>query len=174
MVLRSAGKMEPVDLDLSALPDITEPEMDFVDSSFFSGDSSRQLPTPATLLQEYGGRQTRVIKIEHLNMVVKTNHESKLRLEELQAIWAIRQAFPNGEIPVPEIFGWRRHCGQIFIYMSLVQGETLQDAWPGLTAADKRSLQNQLRAIVGSLRRLILPTTMIGKSLSRIQGATPK
>ena len=154
-----------------ALPDITQPEMDFIESSFFqSGDSSRSLPTPAALLKEYSQRNTRVIKMEHLNMVVKINHESKLRLEELQAICAVRQAFPSGEIPVPEIFGWRKYCGQVFIYMSLVEGESLHDAWSSLTPGDKTSLQIQLRAIIESVKRLVLPNTMIGKSPPCTQG----
>jgi hypothetical protein len=45
--------------------------------------------------------------------------------------------FVHGEITVPEVFGWRRHDGFVFIYMSLIRGRNLREAWPSLTERDK-------------------------------------
>ncbi|KAF4983413.1 hypothetical protein FZEAL_1142 [Fusarium zealandicum] len=151
-------------IHVSALPDITQAEMDFLDSSFFrSGDAPRpQLPSPSFLLEEYGDCGADVIKIEKLNMAVKVNYECHLNLEEVQTMWAIRKAFPNDEIPVPEVFGWRKQDDRVFIYMSLVPGETLRQAWSSLTANDKTSLQTKLRDIIGSLRRLTQTPEIIG------------
>ncbi|KAM0425331.1 hypothetical protein ACHAPT_009387 [Fusarium lateritium] len=90
-------------------------------------------------------------------MAVKINYEPYLRLEEAQTMWAVRKLFPNGEVPVPEVFGWRKYGGRVFIYMSLIPGKTLREAWPSLTIGDKNSLQARLREIVTSLKQLESP-----------------
>ena len=96
-------------IDISSLPDISQPEYDFLDSSFFQDDATRQLPTPAFIFDHrpYGGRG--VEKFEELGLAVKYGPSDYLRLEEAQTLYAIRKAFPNAEIPVPEVFGWRTH-----------------------------------------------------------------
>jgi hypothetical protein len=160
--------MDSIFINVNELPDITKSAMDFGESSFFqSGNPLQQLPEPAALLQgTFPGAKAfhRVIKIEHLNMIVKSNDESWTHLEELQVLWAVQRAFPNGEIPVPELFGWRKYEGRVFIYMSLVHGQTLESLWPMLTAVDKKSLQKQLKNIILSLRRLLLRKPIIGES----------
>lgn len=93
-------------LDILALPDISKSEMDFLDSSFFRSHAS--LPTPASILQQYGARGACVIKIPDLSMAVKIDQASYLRLEEVPTMYAMRQMFPDGEVPVPEVFGWRK------------------------------------------------------------------
>ena len=130
--------------------------MDFLDSSFFQSDESLipQLPTPVSIIEQYGDKGARVIKIEDLNVAVKIDQASYLRLEEAQTMRAIRQIFPNGEVPVPEVFGWRRYNDQVFIYMSLVHGQTLREAWSSLTVDDKTSIRRDLGQIVASLRRI--------------------
>lgn len=141
-------------LDTSTLPDVSKTETDFLDSSFFQSDGSPrlQLPTPTSIIEDYGDGGARVVRIESLNVAVKIDHVSHLRLEEVQAMRAIRQIFPNGEIPVPEVFGWRRHGDQNFIYMSLIHGKTLREAWPSLTEDDKEFIRSELRQIIASLR----------------------
>ncbi|KAJ4254487.1 hypothetical protein NW762_010086 [Fusarium torreyae] len=98
-------------IDASALLDITQAEIDFLNSSFFqSSDTPRpQLPSPSPILEEYGDSGANVIKIETLGMVVKINYESHPNLEEVQTMWAIRKAFSNNEVPVPEVLGWRKY-----------------------------------------------------------------
>jgi hypothetical protein len=147
--------------------------MDFLDSSFFqsSSASTRRLPTPQSIISQYGDGGKRVIILANLSMVVKIGFLEELRLEEVQTMCAIRQAFPQGEIQVPEVFGWRRYGGrhgeQLFVYMSLIHGETLQVAWPSLTDDDKIAIQDDLRRVVSTLRRLTQDNTQnIGMSLS--------
>ena len=47
---------------------------------------------------------------------------------------------PNDDIPVPEVFAWRKHDDRVYIHMSLVPGKTLRDSWSCLTTRDKASL----------------------------------
>ena len=153
-------------IGVSALPDISKDEMDFLDSSFFqSGESPKpQLPPPASIVEKYGSRGgALIVRIEEQNMIIKIDHKSYLRLEEAQAMCAIRKAFPNGEIPVPEVFGWRRHDDHVFLYMSIIHGKTLRQAWPLLTVDDKRSIHEDLARITDSLKRIVpYPPGMIG------------
>ncbi|POR30952.1 Phosphotransferase enzyme family protein [Tolypocladium paradoxum] len=145
-------------IDISCLPDVSEPEMDFHDTSFFRSNLHNcpvpQLPTPASILEQYPNGGAYVAKFEHLNLAVKFGQSSYLRLEEAQAMRAMRQIFPNNEVPVPEVFGWRKHGDQTFIYMSLIRGPTLREAWPSLTEADKKAICGELRCIVAALRQI--------------------
>ena len=67
---------------------------------------------------------------------------------------AVRGAFPNHEVPVPELFGWRQFGGKNFIYMSHIAGKTLREAWPTLTEVDKKSIQDDLKRTIVTLRQV--------------------
>ncbi|KAH8200232.1 hypothetical protein TruAng_005624 [Truncatella angustata] len=67
---------------------------------------------------------------------------------------AVKRAFPNNEVPVPEVFGWRRYGDKCFIYMSLIPGKTLREGWPALTEVDKKSICNDLAQIIVALRQV--------------------
>lgn len=67
---------------------------------------------------------------------------------------AMRQAFPNGEVPVPEVFWWRRYEDQVFIYMSLIRGQTSREAWPSLGDTDKEVIYGDLARIVSLLKQI--------------------
>jgi len=60
-----------------------------------------------------------------------------VRLEEAQTMRALKSIFPSGEIPVPEVYGWRKHEGYNYIYLSLIPGSTLRQAWPTLQDGEK-------------------------------------
>ncbi|WXC60307.1 hypothetical protein SNK03_006172 [Fusarium graminearum] len=164
-------------IDVSALPDITQPEMDFLDSSFFqTRDSTQarpQLPTPASLFEEYGDCGADVITIKELNLAIKTDAQAYLNLEEVQTLWVIRKVFPNGDVPVPELFSWRKYGDWVFIYMSLVPGETLREVWQSLDEDDKASLQNRLKEIIGTLRKLKQSPEIIGECIQCLRFDCP-
>nr|POF06968.1 hypothetical protein CFP56_31592 [Quercus suber] len=142
-------------VSMSNLPDISKTEMNFYDTSFFQeGPTVRQLPSPSSILQQSPNSASGVVKLSHLNLAVKFNSSSYLRLEEAQTLRAIRLAFPNGEIPVPEVFGWRQHEGNNFIYMQLIQGQTLREAWSSLSQTNREAICVQLSDVVRSLQRL--------------------
>ncbi|KAL1297356.1 hypothetical protein AAFC00_004897 [Neodothiora populina] len=165
----SSNESRQPHLDILTLPDISKSDMDLVDSSFFQSDDSpkRELPTPASILEKGGDQGVSVIKIPDLNIAVKIDQATYLRLEEAQTMCAMRQMFPNGEIPVPEVFGWRRYNGQVFIYMSLIHGETLRVAWPSLTEDNKLSIQSDLRQIIMRLRRITQDAPPVIASVNR-------
>lgn len=151
----AAKRADYLRIDIASLPDIAEAEMDFRDTSYFqSGHVS--LPSPVSILQQFPDEGTRVVKFKHLNLAIKISESSYLKLEEAQTMRAIRQVFANNEVPVPvpEVFGWRQYGDQNFIYMSLIPGQTLREAWPTLTDTDKILIREDLSQIVKELRRL--------------------
>ncbi|KAI1774792.1 kinase-like protein [Hypoxylon cercidicola] len=145
-------------MDDVSFPDSSTGKIDFYESPFFHGSSPvlPQLPSPAAVRKEWNtqGRHTRAIKFEHLKLAVKFGRPTSVKLEEAQTMRAIHQAFPNKEVPVPELFGWRVDQGDNFIYMSLVEGSTLRETWELLTQNEKVSLRDQLGQMVVALRQL--------------------
>lgn len=140
---------------VSHLPDATKPNMDFLDSSFFK-NPGQCLPTPAqvrALSSDVStSPQPRPIIFENPDVFVKFG--PYITVAEAQCLWMIRRVF-HGRIPVPEVFGWRTDKeNYVFIYMELIQGQTLLDIWDDLTSLDKKSLCDQLCQIVSFLRQL--------------------
>ncbi|KAK4182579.1 hypothetical protein QBC35DRAFT_151503 [Podospora australis] len=82
--------------------------------------------------------------------------DSNVTATEGKNLLLLRQIFKNGEIPVPEVYGWRRDAenGERVVYTSLPQGNTLEDRWGGLTDVEKTSVCEELRGIVRTWRRL--------------------
>jgi aminoglycoside phosphotransferase (APT) family kinase protein len=86
-------------------------------------------------------------------MKLLVKYGSSLSIAEGQCLWAIRKALGQ-DIPVPEVYGWRRDGNEVFIYMQLIEGQTLEDIWDKLAQTDRALIRHQLRHIVTSLRSL--------------------
>ncbi|KAF7195136.1 hypothetical protein HII31_03604, partial [Pseudocercospora fuligena] len=158
-------------VDESSLPDPSQPQADFLDTSFFQRTSKErcELPSPASVLEKDargGGRGT--VAFPELNLLVKFDEAVYLRFDEAVTMRAIRQIFRHDEIPVPEIFGWRTYGTMNFIYMSLIHGKTLRDAWPSLTESDITKICTQLSHVVSSLRSITRGSTQ--KVIGSISG----
>lgn len=128
--------------------------MDFLESSFFKDNAPDQcLPTPSEVRTLSGPGQFRPqpvpVRFEHLNLIVKFGRY--VTIAEAQCLWVIKRVLGD-EVPVPEVYGWRVDGRDVFIYMQLVQGETLKDRWDSLGVADKTTVCDDLRRIMRSLR----------------------
>lgn len=129
-------------------------EMNFLDSSFFK-EPSKSLPTPAQVRalskDIHANPQPQPVIFEESKVFVKFG--PYVTIAEAQCLWMIKRTFGD-EIPVPEVFGWRvDEENYVFLYMELIQGQTLQDGWNELTSQDKSSLCDELCQIVNRLRR---------------------
>ncbi|TQB69519.1 hypothetical protein MPDQ_001730, partial [Monascus purpureus] len=60
----------------------------------------------------------------------------------------------KGQVPVPEVFGWTEDGGQVFIYMSLIEGETLQERWGDMNENERRFVCEELKCMVKAWRSL--------------------
>lgn len=123
------------------------------DSSFFTKGNT-QLPTPAEIRSAAGAgyrrRRAPPVLFPSLNILVK--YGSEITIAEGQCLWAIRRTLPT--ILVPEVYGWRRDNDEVFIYMELVNGVTLESVWRDLDLEEKLDICKQLRSMLEDLRGL--------------------
>ncbi|KAE9373190.1 hypothetical protein N431DRAFT_482290 [Stipitochalara longipes BDJ] len=124
----------------------------FKESSFFSkGHGSLPRPEDVRRLGNTDPWATPTpVSFPALNLLVK--YSPRITFAEGQCIWAIQHFLPS--VPVPEIYGWCRNQGQIFLYVQLIDGITLADAWPDLVVEEKYEICVQLDRILGDLRQL--------------------
>ncbi|KUI57759.1 hypothetical protein VP1G_05064 [Cytospora mali] len=131
--------------------------VDFPETSFFTTASAggpRSIPAPSQVLAKHDVKSPYIVVFKELKLVVKYGDSDEVRLEEAIVMRTIRKAFPDGQVPVPEVFGWRVVDGKNFIYMSLMPGVCLGDIWNSLSRADKRSICGSLGRVVSALGRL--------------------
>ncbi|KAK8147722.1 hypothetical protein G3M48_001145 [Beauveria asiatica] len=129
-------------------------------SSFFCEGRASALPSPneiRLLNGNSGGVRTGdfyrppPVRIPSLGLLVKYGADVTAR--EAKAQMMVREKL-GGQVPIPEVFGWTMDEGQVFIYMQLVEGDTLEARWENLGEANRRSVCAQLRCMVDSWRSL--------------------
>ncbi|KAF4443108.1 phosphotransferase family [Fusarium acutatum] len=130
----------------------------FQDSTFFARNGPKAIFPSADQVRaksEAGDhvlhKRNTVIFVS-LGLVVKFGREPRVTVAEGQCLWWLRRYLPS--VPVPEIYGWTEDGGEIFLYMQLVNGMTLEKRWDSLSSKDKAGVGEQLRDMVGELRRV--------------------
>jgi hypothetical protein len=128
----------------------------FEDSSFFRGGrASRKLPSPdevrKTGSQGRDRNRPAPVLFPSLGLVVK--YGRAITIAEGQCLWAVRKLIGQ-VVPVPEIYGWQTDGDDTFIYMELIQGDTLEQRWDTLTKEEREDICHQLRRMVDSWREL--------------------
>ncbi|EFR03524.1 phosphotransferase enzyme family protein [Nannizzia gypsea CBS 118893] len=120
-----------------------------------------ELPSPANVREQgivqdptLKGRDFsfRPVHYEQLGLIVKYGRAPQVTVAEGQLLWVLRRVLPT--VPVPEAYGWTHDKGQVFIYMELVQGFTLEQRWGFLDQAERIEICKQLRAMILELRKL--------------------
>jgi aminoglycoside phosphotransferase len=135
----------------------------FLESSFFSRNGpGAELPSPADVrarsaVQNPGAQQTTYrippVRYEELGLIVKFGSAPRVTVDEGQCLWALRRALPD-VLPVPEVYGWTHDGGQVFIFMELVRGVSLERRWESLSEVDREGVCRQLREMISGLREL--------------------
>lgn len=128
---------------------------DFEHMEHFNCDRpSRLFPSPAEvrvnpLLRETLGSCP--TKFNSLNILVK--HGENIIASEAHCLQALRRLLPN-EVSVPKVYGLCEDGGEVFIYMELIRGVTLESQWGSLSDQTKKEVSKQLRTIVKGLSSL--------------------
>ncbi|CVL07615.1 uncharacterized protein FMAN_14494 [Fusarium mangiferae] len=130
----------------------------FGDSTFFARNrpgvafpSADQVRAKSEACDHVLHRKNTVI-FELLGLVVKYGKEPRVTVAEGQCLWWLHRNLPS--VPVPEIYGWIDEAGEVFLYMQLVEGVTLEKRWDSLSRQDKVGVCEQLRDMVDELRRV--------------------
>lgn len=146
------------DIPLQEIPDSSLLQMDFLESTWFkTHGQSHQLPTPERV-RAIGESQrvATVVRFEELGIVVKSG--SHIHVTEAINLWAVRK-FCGDSVPVPEVYAWRvlereDQSNEVFIYMQLMPGPTLEERWATLLDTEKRNISHELRDMVSCFRTL--------------------
>lgn len=124
-------------IPLTDLPDGSQAQMNFLDSSWFRNHSrTRAFPSPEQVRSLSNPRRLlQLVQFEELNIIVKFG--AYISTSEAINLWAIRRVFQN-QVPVPEVYGWRvverdGKTPEVFIYMQLIHGPTLDQRWDSMT-----------------------------------------
>jgi hypothetical protein len=126
----------------------------FADTSFFTQNRGT-LPLPADIRAQaktYNPARPPPVIYSELGLLIK--YGSEITIAEGQCLWAIRRLLGSSKIPVPEIYAWSSDGGQVFLYMELVKGLTLHQAWDSISKDGKDIVCDQLAKIVRALRLL--------------------
>ncbi|RYO76718.1 hypothetical protein DL763_010230 [Monosporascus cannonballus] len=132
----------------------------FHESSFFKEQRAPALPTPEEVraINESTGhvRSTNFnrpppVIVPSLGLVVK--YGADVTIVEAQTQMMVREQLQD-RVPVPEVFGWAEDGDQRFIYMSLIQGETLGERWPGMNEIERKAVCEELKQMVNAWRTL--------------------
>ena len=144
----------------------------FTESSFFTEQRAPALPLPAEIreLNKSSGhhratslRRPPPVSIPSLGLFVK--YGSKVTVTEAETQVFMRSQL-SGRAVIPEVFGWIEDGGQVFIYMSLVQGDTLQKRFPDLNEDERQAICKELRSLVNAWRSIAQEASdpYVGKS----------
>ncbi|OAX84788.1 hypothetical protein ACJ72_00841 [Emergomyces africanus] len=145
------------------------PNEDFWQSSFFK--KWPQLPSPedvrAQARAQYqagsapDGRKTfgdtgpqwnpPPASFESMGLFVKWG--ANIMIAEGQTLYALRH-FLERSVPVPELYGWRTDGGEVFLYMELVRGQTLEKVWDSLSPDERTKVCLQLHTYISNVRCL--------------------
>ncbi|KAF9773247.1 hypothetical protein IL306_008979 [Fusarium sp. DS 682] len=132
----------------------------FPESAFFQENRASALPSPAEVraLNEATGhyraksvnRPPPVI-IPSLGLAVK--YGTNVTAAEAEAQIMLHERLQN-QVPVPEVFGWTEDEGQRFIYMALIEGDTLQKRFRDLNEDERQALCKELKEMVNAWGKL--------------------
>lgn len=132
----------------------------FTASTFFQQRRAVSLPAPEKVRRinrksgnEDAERFNRPppVTIPSLGLFIKYGADVTVAEAETQLLMYERL---QGQVPVPEIFGWMEDGEQVFIYMQLVQGQTMLARWPTLNEIERQSVCAQLKSVVAAWRGL--------------------
>ncbi|KAK2789550.1 hypothetical protein FQN53_001669 [Emmonsiellopsis sp. PD_33] len=158
---------EPVRLTPSMIP--TSPNFEVGDSQFFK--KWTRLPSPEEVRAQAKAQHAAGVSIdnrknlsltgphvrpppvvfENLGLFVKWGTATKI--SEAQSLYAVGK-YLQGNVPAPQIYGWRVDGAEKFIYMEYMQGQTLEQVWDTLSPDECVSICDELRTIYDNLRQL--------------------
>lgn len=135
-------------------------EKQILDSSFFREARGSALPSPAEVRatnEKLGTvrcknfRRPGPVKFPALGMLVKYGSNTTIGEAETQKMVYGKL---KGKVPIPEVYGWTMDGGQGFIYMELIEGDTLEERWATMSEDEKLSVCTELHGMVKEWRAL--------------------
>jgi hypothetical protein len=150
MVFTMDEESKPQEISVRSLP--SGPSVVFKDSTYFLRNGhENSLPSPAEVRAYQHPGKHGPVQFESLHLLVKYGKE--ITIAEGQCLSALRRFLPS-QVPVPEVYGWFDDNGEVFIYMEITEGVTLEKKWESLSKQERETVCGQLRAMLLALRNL--------------------
>jgi hypothetical protein len=135
-------------------------EVNFHDSSFFQKHDLASLPSP-NMVREIASRsqdprtirRTRPPPVYFPSLGLCVKYGTEITIAEGQCLLFVRSKLSQS-VPVPEVYRWCKDDGQVFIYMELMDGVTLEKSWEGMIEEDGLAVCDQLRCMIDAWRGL--------------------
>jgi hypothetical protein len=161
MVPHAPSKEAP---ELSSHPKVAglpyDDEVNFHDSSFFQKHDLASLPAP-DMVRDVASRskdprtirRTRPPPMYFPSLGLCVKYGTEITIAEGQCLLFVRSKLSQ-RVPVPEVYRWCKDDGQVFIYMELIDGVTLEKSWEGMDEENRLAVCEQLRGMVDAWRGL--------------------
>ncbi|GAA5865430.1 hypothetical protein JCM8547_001242 [Rhodosporidiobolus lusitaniae] len=136
----------------------------YLDSRTLPTSPPPGLPSPEEILADPNRKQIsdpkNEVKVEFLSngLVVKRGH--RLRVELVAIEWMRENLVKeNGEtvIPLPQYKGFYTQGDVDYLFISRIEGESLESLWPSLSPSQRTAILDQLREILRTLRSFTAP-----------------
>ncbi|KAF5313882.1 hypothetical protein D9619_013026 [Psilocybe cf. subviscida] len=124
---------------------------------------ARKLPTPEEIRTRAFDAQYKVLNerptsqrifyLPDLGLVIK--HGKRITIAEGQVLWAITEFCPGMRAPM--VYGWCTDGGEVFMYLSYVDGAMLDSRLETLNDEELKDIAGQLAVMLNSLRRVTQP-----------------
>ncbi|KAG6809558.1 hypothetical protein H0H92_015816 [Tricholoma furcatifolium] len=161
----SSLSLSDIILDPAILP--TKPTI-----FFDNWPRANPLPTPAqirastfdstfkVLCDRVGAHGQRILHFPDLSLVIK--HGRRTTIAEGQTLWALAKFCPT--VRAPTVYGWCQDGNETFIYLSYIDGVSLDSRLDALSDTELKAIVLQVAPMITSIRRLRQPpqTTLIG------------
>lgn len=128
---------------------------------YFDNWTDSMLPSPAEVREAAKGPNLlkgtlgwgvkRVVQFPERRLIVKYGLMGTMPVSEGQTLWLLSYVTT---MRVPKIHGWCEDGEERFIYMEQIEGVTVQDRWPLLSAPEKLAVVQQLNTMITSMRCL--------------------
>ena len=107
----------------------------------------------------------KVIKVS-TTIVVKVGRGVDRFRDEVALMEFVKQ---STSIPIPEVFGFHHNEDvECFIFMSYIEGCTLESSWPSLRLEDRKTIESQLAGYFAELRSLPSPNPVTSAHWGRV------
>lgn len=131
--------------------------INLLESSFFKEQRASALPSPAEVraLNRQTGRGLRPVPVSIPSLGLLVKYGQDVTFTEVETQVFIHEQLRNHHVPTPEVFGYAEDEGQRFIYMALMEGDSLQERFAKLTEVERRAVCAELRGMVDTWRRVL-------------------
>jgi aminoglycoside phosphotransferase (APT) family kinase protein len=105
-----------------------------------------------------------------LNVFVKFGR--KVSTAEAVCLWVVKWHL-QGQVPVPDVYGWRVDGQDVFLFMELVPGVILRERWDQLSYQDRLLVCDELRFMISQLTEIAPHRAFYGQVHFEDDGSYP-